>query len=596
MGGVPIHQPADPSSNEGRLDSWKDIASYLKRSVPTVQRWEKEEGLPVHRHLHKKQGSIYAYRQELDAWLEQRRLTTGRIDEPEELSDVPQVEPEAPRARRWKLWALLGITAIAVAAGAVLLLRSRSQTAGPAHRIMIAVLPFQNLGGGADLDYVCDGLTEELITELAALDPNRLGIIARTSSMVYKGGGARVREIGKELGVEYLVEGSVLFAQRKSRVTVQLIRVADQSHVWAHTYDTKIDSLFDVEQEISRAVAEDVNVHVSSPRVRPGARMSSDPEAYRLYLQGRELWRRRSKDALEQSVALYGQAIAKDPKFAPLYSALADSYNQLGYLGFRPLGIAIPKAQDAARHALELDPQSADANAALGFINAMWLWDWKEAENHYRRALELDPNNASAHHYYALYLASADRLREANEQMAIAQQLDPLEPSVNSGSAYVLYFSRQYEKSIAFCQGALQRDQGFAIAHELLGWNYLQMKRYPEAIAELKHAIELAPESTLYLAQLGRAYTLDGQSGEAKQVIGQLDVLSKGKWVGGSAQAIIYAARDDRDEAIRWLNVAAKQEDGYLLWLKVSPEFDPLRDDPRFQQIVAQIGLPPSSQ
>jgi len=592
MDGAPIRQPADPSSNEGRLDSWKDIAAYLKRSVPTVQRWEKEEGLPVHRHLHKKQGSIYAYRQELDLWIEQRRLIVDRGEEAEAIAEVPP-EAEPSSARRWKSLALLAVVAIVLASVTGYWYRTKSRSAMPAHRTMIAVLPFQNLGGGADLDYVCDGLTEELITELAALDPNRLGIIARTSSTMYKGGGTGVRDIGRQLGVEYLVEGSVLFAPGKSRVTVQLIRVADQSHVWAHTYDSNIDNLLEVEQEISRAVAEDINVRVSSPRTRPVARVSSDPEAYRLYLEGRALWQKRSKEALEQSIALYEQAIVKDPKFAPLYSAMADSYNQLGYLGFRPLGVAIPKAQDAARHALELDPESSEANAALGFLNAMWLWDWKEAETRYQRALELDPNNAGAHHYYALYLASANRLPEATEQMAIAQQLDPLEPSVNSGSAYVLYFDRQYERSIEFCRRALQRDAGFAIAHELLGWNYLQLKRYPEAIAELKRAFELAPESTLYLAQLGRAYTLDGQREEADHVLTQLDELAKSKWVGASAPAIIYAARNDRDETIRRLDMAAKQEDGYLLWLKVSPEFDSLRDDPRFQQIEAKIGLPP---
>jgi tetratricopeptide (TPR) repeat protein len=275
---------------------------------------------------------------------------------------------------------------------------------------------------------------------------------------------------------------------------------------------------------------------------------------------------------------------------------MADSYNQIGYLGFRPLGLTIPKAQDAARYALELDPESVEAHSALGFINAMWLWDWKEAEGHYRRALELDPNDAAAHHYYALFLASANRLPEANHQMAIAQQLDPLEPSVNSGSAYVLYFQRDYEKSIAFCEDALKADSGFAIAHELLGWNNLQLKRYPEAIAELKRAQELAPGSTLYLAELGRAYFIAGNDAEARKVLDQLDELSKSSWVGGSAQAMIYAARGDRDKAIEWLNIAVKQEDGFLLWLKVSPEFDSLRDDPSFTQLVAQIGLPPGIQ
>lgn len=457
---------------------------------------------------------------------------------------------------------------------------------------MIAVLPFQNLGGGPQLEYVCDGLTEEVITELAALDPNQLGIIARTSAMVYKGKGVGVRDIGRELGVEYVVEGSVLFAEKQSRVTVQLIRVSDQSHLWAHTYDGKAEDLLEVEQEISRAVAEEVNVRVASSRPRPSARRSSDPEAYRLYVQGRQLWEKRSREDLERSVDLLERSTKKDPKFAPAHAALADSYNQLGYFGYRPIGLTIPKAQQAAQRALELDPQSAGANAALGFINAMWLWDWKEAEARYQRAIALDPGYVPGHQYYALFLASAGRLNQAAEEMAIAQRLDPLEPSVNSGSAYVLYLAHDYEKSIGYCRRAIERDDQYAVAHALLGWDDVQVKRYPEAIVELKRALALAPENSLYLATLGRAEVLAGQNAEADHVLQQLDEVGKHKWVGASTKAIIYTAKNDREQALRSLEDAQKQEDWFMLWLKVTPEFDPLRDDVRFQKLVERAGLP----
>ena len=206
MGGAPVHQPLDPSSKEDRLDSWKDIAAYLKRSVPTVQRWEKEEGLPVHRHLHKKQGSVYAYARELEDWRQNRKAIVEQSEEASASPTEPSVAvATAPTKHRRSLSIILAIVAI-VAVGIFLLLRSRSQANRPANRVMIAVLPFQNLGGGAQLEYVCDGFTEELITEMAALDPQRLGIIARTSAMVYKTGGISVRDIGRELGVEYVVE------------------------------------------------------------------------------------------------------------------------------------------------------------------------------------------------------------------------------------------------------------------------------------------------------------------------------------------------------------------------------------------------------
>jgi TolB-like protein/tetratricopeptide (TPR) repeat protein len=594
MGGAPVHQPLDPSSKEDRLDSWKDIATYLSRSVPTVQRWEKEEGLPVHRHLHKKQGSIYAYRQELDDWRQKRRAV---VESPEETAPSEPAAVEIPAVpRRWRFVLTVAVVIAALSVGTVFLLKGRRSGTLAAARVMIAVLPFQNLGGGPNLEYVCDGLTEELITELAAFDPQKLGIIARTSAMVYKSGGRSVRDIGRDLGVEYIVEGSVLFTEAKSRITVQLIRVSDQSHVWAHTYDGKIDNLLDVEQEISRAVAEEVNVHVSAVHQRPSTRQSSDPEVSRLYMQGRQLWYRRSQADLAGSITLFEEALKRDPKFAPAYAGIADSYNQLGYLGFRPLGVAIAKSQAAAQRALELDPQLADAHAALGFINAMWIWEWKEAESRYQRAIASDPGYVPAHHFYALFLASAGRLEEAKEQMAIAQRLDPLEPAVNSGSAYVLYFDRQYEKSIEFCERALKRDPRYAIAHALLGWDYLQLKQYPEAIVELSRALSLAPENSLYLATLGRAYMLSGQTEDADGVSAKLNELSSRKFVGASTQAIMDSARNDRDSAFAHLRDAAKQEDGFLLWLKVAPEFDSLRADPRFQQLIAQIGLPASIQ
>jgi TolB-like protein/Tfp pilus assembly protein PilF len=552
-----------------------------------VQRWEKDEGLPVHRHLHKKQGSVYAYRHELDDWFEKRRAT---VDLPDEAPDQPSAH-----ASPIFIWAVLFATVI-LAGIAAFLMRERLRTPASSTRVMIAVLPFQNLGGGPNQEYVCDGLTEELITELAALDPKQLGIIARTSAMVYKSGGVSVRDIGKQLGVEYVVEGSVLFAPEKSRITVQLIRIADQSHVWAHTYDSQIGNLLEVEQEISRAVAKEVNVRVFAVDKRPSARASADPEAYRLYMEGRRHWYRRSRPDLEKSIALYEEAIGHDPKFAAAYSGLADSYNQLGYLGFRPLGITIPKAQNAAQSALAIDQQSAGAHAALGFINAMWLWEWKEAESHYQRAIELDPAYVPAHHYYALFLASAGRLNAAKEQIARALELDPLSASVNSAAAYVMYFDHQYERAEAYCRRALQSDPQYAIAHALLGWNQIQQKKFHEGIGELQRALELSPENPLYLATLGRTYFLNGRPAEGDRILKQLDELSAQRWVGASSKAIVYAAKGDNDSAIHFLEVARKQEDGFMLWLKVTPEFDSLRNDLRFQKLLLEIGLPASIQ
>jgi len=587
---LPGAENEEDHRTEDRLTSWKEIAAYLKRDVRTVHRWEKDQGLPVHRHVHQKAASVYAYRSELEAWWR------GKAQQESVVADSTANSAGAPaegtRTARRSLRLPLALSAVLIGAAILLLWQSRGRRGNTSERVMIAVLPFQNIGGGAARDYFCDGLNEELITELAILDPTRVGVIARSSAMAYKNGGKSIHQIGQELGVAYVIEGSVRFEPDKSRITTQLIRVSDQSHLWAGTYDTSIINALGAEQQISREVATTVGRRFGAAYPKSVAQASVDTEAYHLYLQGRDLFDRRDHADLEQSLLLFDQALQRDPYFARAYAAIADSYNQLGYLGFRPLGLTIPKAQDAANRALAIDPNLADAHAALGFINAMWLWDWKEAESRYQRALQLDPAYTPAHHYYALFLASAGRLQEAKERIAEAEKIDPLSVPVVVGAAYIYYFDRDYQKSIDYCKRALSRDPNYAIAFAMLGWNFAQLQRYPESIAALKRGLELSPSNPLYLATLGRIYVLSGDRLHAVNVLQQLDSLSKQKWVGGSARAIIYAAQNDRDSALHWLNIAAQQEDGFLLWLKVTPEFDGLRGDPQFRQLLAKVGLP----
>lgn len=582
---------------EDRLTSWKEIAAYLKRDVRTVHRWEKDQGLPVRRHLHQKAASVYAYRSELDTWWKGRgQQESGSVPaDVDATATGPSRLAVDPQASRRPLWQPVVLVLALIGVAVLLLWPTHRTRIGESRRVMVAVLPFQNIGGGAPRDYFCDGLNEELITELAILDPTRMGVIARSSAMVYKEGGKSVHQIGQELGVDYVIEGSVRFDPEKSRITTQLIRVSDQSHLWAETYDTSIENALGTEQQVSHAVAAAVGVRLGTASPKSLTQATTDTEAYHLYLQGRDLFYRRDRADLEQSLTLFDQALERDPSFARAYAATADSYNQLGYLGFRPLGVTIPKAQDAARRALDIDPDLADAHAALGFINAMWLWDWKEAETRYQRALQLDPAYTPARHYYALFLASAGRMPEAKQRIAEAEKIDPFSVPVAAGAAYVYYFDRDYQRSIDYCRRALNRDPDYAIAHAMLGWNLAQLKRYPESIASLKRALELSPENPLYLATLGRVYVLSGSETEAQSILQRLDSLGRQKWVGGSARAIVYAARTDRENALHWLNVAVQQEDGFLLWLKVTPEFDTLRGDPGFQQLVQKIGLPPDS-
>ena len=281
-----------------RLDSWKEIAAYLKRDVRTVRRWEKSGGLPVRRHLHQRQASVFAYRSELDAWWQNEQKG---LEQPETASEA------AARPHAWK-WGLALAAALILLCLAVYLADRNTVRASAPGRTMLAVLPFQNLGGGNDKDYICDGLTEDLGTELTMLDPARVGVIARTSSMTYKGRTSNVRDIGRELGVQYVIEGSVRFGSERSRVNVQLIRVADQSHVWAQSFEALPGEMFALEQDIARRVAGEVDVRLNQAApAKP--REAVNPDAYRLYLQGRELWGKRSQADLEHSIeALPGGA------------------------------------------------------------------------------------------------------------------------------------------------------------------------------------------------------------------------------------------------------------------------------------------------
>ena len=222
----------------------------------------------------------------------------------------------------------------------------------------------------------------------------------------------------------------------------------------------------------------------------------------------------------------------------------------------------------------------------------MWVWDWNEAESQYLRAIELDPGYVPAHHFYALFLAAAGRLKQADDQMSIAVRLDPLAASVKGGYAYILFFERQYAPSLEYARGALESDPGYEIAYAVRGWDLTQLGRYDEAIAALQQALELAPENSLYVATLGRAYVLAGRSADAEGSLRRLEALSKSKVVGASMRAIIYTAMGDKDNAFRWLNTAMKQEDGFLLWMKVTPEFDALRPDVRFEKLLSALKLP----
>jgi TolB-like protein/DNA-binding winged helix-turn-helix (wHTH) protein/Flp pilus assembly protein TadD len=465
----------------------------------------------------------------------------------------------------------------------------------PAHPIVLAVLPFDDLSADRE-EYLVDSLTEEMITQVTQINPEHLRVIARTSAMQYEGTKKSARQIGQELGADYILENSIRHQGGRLRITAQLVRTADQTHVWAENYDREVSDLLPLEREVTAGIAEQVHLKLlptvaSIQRVsEPSKERAVAPEAHDLYLQGRYYFNQRSREGLLKSVDYFEQAAAKDPNYAAAYASLADAYNLITFYGYDPSMKDVSQAKIAADKALQLDDSMAAAHAALGYTAFMWGGDWAGAEHEFKRAVELDDNYVPAHQWYALYLAANGRMGESLQQMREAQQLDPLSPSVHAGSGYVSYFARDYDQAIQQAQVALRLNPNFMVGHAVLGWAYTQQKKYPEAIGELQTAVKLSGGVLVYRCALARTYALSGNMTEARKMLVELEATAQSEPRGsGSALAALYLSVGDSEHALHWLEKTAVG-DVQANWLRVDPAFDSLRGNPRFAAILSRIG------
>jgi TolB-like protein/Tfp pilus assembly protein PilF len=592
------------------LASWKEIASYLKRDVRTVRRWEANQGLPVRRHQHQKGASVYAYRSELDLWWkgEKDKLSSAEL-KPASPLDAPSVLPGpdvldrlgsnspafvAQPARSWRTWTAFAIIALALVSTTYWLTRSHpAARTPPSGKIMLAVLPFQNLTGDPSQDFVSDGLTEEMSTQISQLQHDRLGVIARTSAMAYKGTTKPVSEIASDLAVDYVLEGSVRRWGDRARISAQLIDAHSQTHVWAQNYESDQHDILKLQNEMAQAVAQSIDMALLPLTVTrsPANPRPVDPEAHDLYLEGRFHLNLRSRDDLRQSVEYFQKAVTKDPGYAAAYAGLADAYNLTMFYGFDPSLDSIARAKAAALKVLQLDPSLSAAHAALAYSEFMWQQDWPDAEREFRRALALDDNDVPAHHWYALYLAAEGRLDEALNQMQYAKKLDPLSPAVQAALAYVYYFARDYGHASEHAQTALQLNPNSMAAHAVLGWTYTEQKKYPAAIAELEAAGKLSGGFFPYRCSLARVYVLSGDTREAGKILASLKVTLDQPQGVGSALASVYLALGDSEKALHWLEQTGPG-DGRANWLRVDPAFDSLHGNPRFAAVLRRIGKP----
>jgi TolB-like protein/Tfp pilus assembly protein PilF len=476
----------------------------------------------------------------------------------------------------------------ALAASALVALALWRRQATPEGRVLLAVLPFQNLSGDPAQDYLSDGFTEEMIATLGRLHPERLGVIARTSAMRFKGPERRIADIARELRVAYVLEGSLRRAGERLRITAQLIDVKDQTQAWTQSYDRELGNALSVQDDVARAVAAEVRLKLAPDR-RARAR-PVDPRAEDAYLRGRFHWNQRNEEGFRKAIAAFEEAVRADPSWALPYSGLADAYLSRFDYELGPPAEASAGAQAAVQKALELDAESAPPHASLGHLR-LHEWDWTGAEREFRRALELDPSYVTAHHWYALCLTTLGRTEEAVAAMQRARELNPLSVRINGDLGMALHAAGRSDEAIAQERKTLELEPNFDTGHWIMGMAYEQKGDRDEAIRSYQEALKHSPDDPDYLAALAHCYAGAGRTKEARAIVAKLLELSKREAVSPFCLALVYAGLGDRDEAIAWLEKAYAQRSGSVRYLRVEKRLDPLRADPRFHDLLRRMNL-----
>jgi TolB-like protein/Flp pilus assembly protein TadD len=462
--------------------------------------------------------------------------------------------------------------------------------AAPGRIESLAVLPLANLSGNPEQEYFADGMTEELITDLAKI--GALRVISRTSAMHFKGTDKPVPEIARQLNVDAIIEGSVMRSGNRVRITAQLVEGATDRHLWAESYERDLKDILALQHEVARAIARQIEVKLT-PRelVRFETARAVDPEAYDAYLKGRYYWNKRTKEGISKGLESFQQAVARDPSYALAHAGVADAYSLLARWGFMPGNKAFPQAKAAAVRAVQLDDDLAEAHTALAAIKHYYDLDWPGAEEEYKRAIALNPNYPLAHDWYAILLTLRGRFEEAIAQVRWSQRLDPLSLISSSQAGWVFYFARQYDRAIEACRKGLELDPNHVPSHLWLGWGYEGKGMYPEAIAEYQKAMALSPGATAFKSYLGHAYAVSGHRKEAEQVLDELKARSGRDYFFPARLAAIDVALGNNDEAFTLLDQALEEHDITVTYIKVEPEFDPVRSDPRFQDLLRRVGL-----
>jgi TolB-like protein/DNA-binding winged helix-turn-helix (wHTH) protein/tetratricopeptide (TPR) repeat protein len=457
----------------------------------------------------------------------------------------------------------------------------------------LAVLPLENLSEDSSQDYFADGMTDALITRLAQI--STLRVISRTSVMTYKNVHRPLAEIARDLNVDAVVEGSVSRAGERVRVTAQLIDARNEKHIWAASYDEDIRDTLVLQSRVTRAIAEKIRATVNPQEQLTLAKSRTvDPDAYEAYLKGRYFWNKRTGEGLRTAIDYFRRAITIDPSYAEAYAGLADSYAVAGdwKYGVLPPLDAFPKATAAAAKALVLDASLGEAHASLAYALDLYGWDWQAAETEYKQAIQLNPGYATAHQWYSWHLFMVGRDDDALIELRRAESLDPLSLIINADIADALCVAHRYDEAVEQSEKTLKMDANFAVGHYELGQALVQKHMYDRAIAEFQRAIELSGHSGAFDSNLGYAYAVSGRKEEALKIVDELESRHPTNYSVDADIALIYVGLDDRDEAISRLNKAFDAR--FKASILRRPAFDPLRSDPRFQDLLRRMGLPTS--
>jgi TolB-like protein/Flp pilus assembly protein TadD len=626
-------QPSAPEGGgaaqptERRLESWGEIATYLHREIRTVQRWERNLGLPVHRLRVGKQASVFAYPSELDKWFKEREESIRNDKEEDSGANIPPPPAEvkrdvppaddaasrtlAPPAAPQPVLAIDGpkattggepatpnppisakklwiASAIFVAAAGLFLsqytatVQPRSAVAS-GQKLRLFVRPFRAIAGEREFS---EGLTSEMITRLGRIDPQHLGVIAPTSSQQL--GNGPISELASRLKLDYLVEGSVWRVNDKVRINVSLISARDETTLWLDSYTENMTDILKVQDQVAEAVAQ--KLFLSLPPAAGTSPASVDPEGYNSYLRGRRFWSVRD---LSHSVPAFEEAVAKLPNYALAHSGLAASYAVMAQApnDMVPSSISAPKARAEANRALALDPRSAEAHYVLGNLDMSFDFDFPAAEREFREAIRLEPNNPTAHQWLGQYFMTQNRLLEARSETQKALDLDPVSPIFTTTQAEVFYYQRDFNATISEAKLTLEQSPTFLLGEFWLASAYRETKMYPQALQYFRMASSLAPGNPALLTVVGHALAVSGDAAGARATLAQLATLSHQRYVPALYQAVVYMGLGDRNHAFHYLDAAVNEHDDRLIYLAVEPLADPLRSDVRFPKVLERLHL-----